>query len=373
MDRKPDRRRIASHILFWTVYILYALIDQGWSNRDSMGTMDSMDSIVIQYTPQIWTDTLLAILVVYTNLYFLMPRYYHPKQYARYGAWLFLLMLVGGFLSRYLNYLIWIPWDKDHCPIQYAEEGKNFFIPLRIIRNSIEFYPIVAVTMLMKLGNNSYKNEKRMREMEQEKFTAELNFLKAQIHPHFFFNTLNSLYALTLKKSEKSPEMVLRLSDLMHYVLYETNAHFVPLETDIKHLKNYIGIEEMRFGDRLELSFQYSGDIAGKLIAPLILLPFVENAFKHSLRNETEKAWIIIDIKVSGNKLYFKAENSCSSNADEPGKDSNGPPLHNGKGVGLRNVIRRLELNYPGKHELNIDRGDIVFRVDLKLQLDEQN
>ena len=362
-----------AHILFWMVYIIYELIDQGWSNKDSMGIMDSMDSIVIQYTPQIWTDTLLTILIVYVNLYFLMPRYFRSRQYVRYTAGLFILMLAGGFLSRYLTYLIWIPWDKTHCPKDYAMEAKNFFIPLRILRNSIEFYPIVAVTMLLKIGNNSFKNEKRLREMEQEKFNAELNFLKAQIHPHFFFNTLNSLYALTLKKSERSPEMVLRLSDLMHYVLYETNAHFVPLATDIKHLKNYIGIEELRFGDRLELSFQYSGDIEGKLIAPLVLLPFVENAFKHGLRNETEKAWIIIDIKVSGNKLYFKAENSCGINTGELGKDLKGEIAHNGKGLGLVNVRRRLELNYPGKHELHIESGDAFFRVDLKLQLDEQN
>lgn len=329
------------------------------------------DFIVLEYSPQIWTELMVAMGMVYANLYFLMPRYWYPKQYARYIAGLILVMLAGGLTIRYIMYAYWIPWEKVHDQLEYAIEARNFYIPVRIIRNSVEFYPVVAVTMLIKMSNDSYQHEKRLRQMEQEKFNAELNFLKSQMHPHFFFNTLNTLYALTLKKSEQSPEVVMRLSGLMHYILYDTNADFVQLETDIKHVKDYTGIEEIRFADRLEFSFQYSGDIAGKIIAPLILLPFVENAFKHSLHNETETAWIIIDIKVSGNRLYFKSENSCRPTETAP-IEPGGPELPIA-GVGLANVKRRLELTYPGKHELTIDHGDLSYRVDLKLELNEKD
>jgi len=373
MSRRINWKRIITHVLFWAIYVIYKIVDHGWDNRDY---------IALEYMPQLFTDLPMTIALVYTNLYFLMPRYLYPKQYGRYAVSLFLLMLAGGIYGRFTAYLLWVPWGRIHYPGEYGAEPGNFFIPLRFVRNSVEFYPVVAVTMLIRMRNHAYQQEKRLRELEQEKFKAELNFLKSQLHPHFFFNTLNSLYALTLKKSERSPEVVLRLSGLMHYVLYDSNADFVPLQADIGHLKDYLGIEEMRFADRLELSFQYSGDLDNKIIAPLLLLPFVENAFKHGLRNEMGKAWIIIDIKVSGNKLFFKSENSCPRGS---------VPL-NGKGVGLTNVRRRLELSYPGRYELQMgygeagmgevgmgetgsggNTGEAVFRVDLKLQLDAKN
>jgi two-component system LytT family sensor kinase len=375
MTSRIDKKRIVAHALFWIFYLLYILLDEGWMDRDY---------IVLRYSPQIWTETLVAITLVYTNLYFLMPRYLYPKQYARYATGLILLMLAGGLTTRCFMYLYWIPWESIHEPIEYANEATNFYIPVRIIRNSLGFYPVMAVTMLIKITNNSYQHERRLRQMEQEKFNAELNFLKAQMHPHFFFNTLNTLYALTLKKSEQSPEVVLRLSGLMQYILYDTNTDFVQLETDIKHVKDYTGIEEIRFADRLEFSFHYSGDMAGKIIAPLILLPFVENAFKHSLRDETEKAWIVIDIKVVGDRLFFKSENSCRPKELAPATNkghritNNGPTGKNGarlpaNGVGLANVRRRLELTYPNRHELNIDHGDFFYRVECKLQLNEKD
>lgn len=389
MSLRINKKRIATHTLFWIFYLLYILINEGWMDRDY---------IALEYSPQIWTEAIVAIALVYTNLYFLMPRYLYPKQYPRYAMGLILLLLVGGLCTRYFMYLYWIPWERVHDPLMYAIEPRNFYVPVRIIRNSFGFYPVMAVTMLIKMANNSYQHEKHLRQMEQEKFNAELNFLKAQMHPHFFFNTLNTLYALTLKRSEKSSEVVMRLSGLMHYVLYDTNADFVQLATDIKHVKDYTGIEEIRFADRLEFSFQYSGDIAGKIIAPLILLPFVENAFKHSLRDETEKAWIIIDIKVVGNRLFFKSENSCRPKELTPATREGTPAAKDARttltgvgsatkdghitangvgsatnGVGLANAKRRLELNYPGRHELHIDHGDLFYRVDLKLQLNEKD
>jgi LytS/YehU family sensor histidine kinase len=248
-------------------------------------------------------------------------------------------------------------------PEQYLIEPKMFFVPIRIARNAFRLYPVLALTMLIKVFKNSYSKEKQLRVAQDEKHKAELLNLRSQIHPHFFFNTLSSLYTLTVRKSDKAPDVVMRMSGLMHYMLYETTSDLVMLEDEITQLKNFIAIEELRFGDRVDSSLQYSGDIKGKKISPLILLPFVENAFKHSLVNETNTAWVTIDIKVSGPELFLTIENSVSQPV--------GPMLPGG--IGLANVKRRLSLSYPERHHLVIRHNDEIFSVQLMLKLDENS
>jgi len=354
MPVKTDIKRISQHLLFWTVYIIYEIINSGWSNLDHFNFFA---------THEFWLDLPMMILIVYANLYWLMPAFLYPKKYIQYSIYLFFALLAGGLYGRYIGYKIWIPWDQTHNFTEYLSEPKDFFIPVRIIRNTINFYPIVALTMLIKVLRNSFLREKYLRETEIARHHAELSFLKAQIHPHFFFNTLNSIYALTQKGSKKSSEMVLRLSGIMHYMLYESNTDFVLLENEITHLKDYIGIEELRFADRLDVSFKCNGEKNGKLIVPLLLLPFVENAFKHSLANETEKAFVKINITVTGNNLVFKAVNSYKKTS----------VLKPYQGVGLQNVKKRLMLTYPEKHQLEINDTNDTFSVDLKILLNEKN
>jgi two-component system LytT family sensor kinase len=345
--KQVNYKRILRHLLFWLAFIMYQAIHEGWDTRNTLS---------FNLAPEFLTDIPIAILLTYINLYVLMPLYYYNQKYVHYFMALVVLLVSVGFVERFVTYILWIPWDRLHDPAMYKTENKNFWQPLCIVQDIVEAYPLVAVTTLFKLMRNSYQSEKRLREIEKEKFSAELGLLKAQINPHFFFNTLNSLYALNLKGSEQASKVVLRLSELMHYMLYETSANKVPLKNDIKHLENYISIEQMRFADRLDLSFQYSGDIDGKMIAPLLLLPFVENAFKHGI--EDNAGWITIDLKVSGNKLFLKVENSCS------------PPLKvKSKGLGLSNVKRRLELTYPDQYELRINQNNETFDVELKLDL----
>ena len=344
--KQIDYRVILRHLLFWLAFIAYSAVQDGWDK----GTL------TFDLRPEFLTDIPIAILLTYVNLYVLMPLYYYDQKYARYFVGLFLLLLAGGFLERYFAYVIWVPRDRIYDPAMYQSERKDFWQFLCILKDATDDCALLAVTMLIKLMRNSYNSEKRMREIEKEKFSAELGLLKAQINPHFFFNTLNSLYALNLKGSEQSSKMVLGLSDLMHYMLYEANENTVSLKKEIKYLENYIAIEQMRFADRLELTFQYSGDIEGKEIAPLILLPFIENAFKHGI--EDNSGWITINLKVTGNKLFLKVENSYLKTEKQKGK-----------GLGLKNVKRRLELTYPGKHELRIDEDKETFEIDLKLDL----
>jgi two-component system LytT family sensor kinase len=338
---------IVRHVIFWVAYILYQSVNNGWEDKDVFA---------FKLDPELLTGVPICMLVIYVNLYLLMPLFFYPQKYLQYAAWTLLLLLLGGFLQRSSAYAIWVPWDTIHNPAMARLEKTDFWIPVRIFKNAAGNIPVVAITMIIKLMRNAIKQEKNLRELEQEKFNAELGLLKAQINPHFFFNTLNSLYALSLKGSTQASNVVLRLSDLMHYMLHEASAPLVLLQDEIKHLENYIGIEQLRFADRLDLSFQYSGNTHGKMIAPLLLLPFVENAFKHSLA-ETD-GWITINLKVAGSKLFFKVENSYQ------------PPVTPGNsGLGLKNVTRRLELTYPGHHELLINQNDNVFEADLKLDL----
>lgn len=328
-------------------YVLYMALHEAWMDRDQL---------TFSLAPQFLTDIPISILLTYINLYILMPAFYYRKRFANYVVTLSLLLLAGGVLDRYFTYLVWVPWDKLHDPVAYQAENKSFFIWVRILKNAVETYPLVAVTMLIKLMRNANEQEKYLREVENQRHSAEMGLLKAQLNPHFFFNTLNSLYALTLKGSDIASGVVLRLSELMHYMLYDSNYNQVGLSEEIKHLENYINIEQLRFADRLDVTFRHSGEITGKTIAPLLLLPFVENAFKHGIDNDFNR--IAISLKVEGARLFFKMENSCQL-TDQPKRN----------GLGLVNVKRRLQLVYPDRHELIIQKIGETFEVDLKLLL----
>jgi two-component system, LytTR family, sensor kinase len=341
-------RTIIQHLVFWAVLILYQTISYGWENTDEL---------TFRPGPAIFTATLpVNIILIYTNLYILMPLYYYREKYLPYAISLIIILLAGAIAERFLTHVFILPWEQLHNPVRYQMENKHFWIPVRILRLSLATCPLIAVTMVIQLMQNAYERERNLRELQKEKFAAEMGLLKAQINPHFFFNTLNTLYGLILKKSEQAAKFALRLSDLMHYLLYESQAEKVLLKDEISHLENYIAVEQMRFADRLDLSFQYSGDINGKLIAPLLLLPFVENAFKHGITDDS--GWITINIKVIDNKLFLKVENSHPANAQK-----------SNHGLGLQNVKRRLELTYPSCYDLQLTNNHEVFEVDLKLNL----
>jgi two-component system, LytTR family, sensor kinase len=348
VNQQINYKRILKHLLFWLAYIIYQILQQLWENTDEFSfRLPSLQSL---------THIPIEALFVYINLYVLMPNFYYKRRYLQYGILFIILLLADGIMARYFTWAIWLNWDKLHNPAEYLSENKNFFIPARILRNAVQTYPVIAATMLIKLMGNSFKQEKQLREIEKEKFSAELGLLKAQINPHFFFNTLNSLYALTLKGSAQASKVVLRLSDLMHYMLYEASSNKVLLKDEIRYLENYISIEQLRFAERLDLSFQYSGDMEGKLIAPLLMLPLVENAFKHGIEND--EGWATINLKVIGNRVFLKVENSC--NAVSKQKSA---------GLGLRNVKRRLELMYSGNYQLTINEAVGSFEAELEMEI----
>ena len=342
--KKKYYKPAAVHIAFWAVFIFYSGFDNGYYHHDNWSFRLQPDGIC---------DILINMLVVYVNLYILIPYLYAKQKHLWYFSALLLLLFIGGLITRFLWWRFWLPMET--LTYRSGAEASDYWIWVRIITDSFSHFPVLAVTVLIKMMFDANAREKKLREIEKEKFTAEMSLLKAQINPHFLFNTLNSLYSLTLARSKKSAEMVLRLSDLMRYMLYEASANTVALKDEIAYLENYIIIEQMRFADRLHLSFQCSGNTSGKSISPLLLLPFIENAFKHGIQDSFGR--ITIDLKVDGNFLYMKVENSCTLTVK--GKEP---------GLGLANVKRRLEMAYHGKYELNTRQSGNIYSVDLKLQ-----
>ena len=174
----------------------------------------------------------------------------------------------------------------------------------------ISIYTVAVAAAAIKFLKRNYHHEQLANAFKEEKLDAELKFLKAQIHPHFLFNTLNNLYSLTLQSSSKSSEVVLKLSNLLDYMLYECNVKEVPLNKEINQIQNFIDLEKLRYGERLEVSFTAKGDFHNKRIPPLLLIPFIENAFKHGVSQEIENTFVSIDLTAKQNQLIFKVENS---------------------------------------------------------------
>ncbi len=207
---------------------------------------------------------------------------------------------------------------------------------------------------------NYTKQEEKMNALKQAKLETDLNFLKAQIQPHFFFNTLNNIYSLAQQRSELTASLVEKLSLMMRYIIYDTSGQKVLLQSEIDFLRSYVDVESIRYGSNIAINFETQGITAYALIEPLLLLPFIENMFKHGIQNETGKGFIEIVICLSGNELTMETRNS---------KPALLPGETDVSGIGMTNASKRLELLYPGKHSLTAKDSERKYEVFLTLQL----
>lgn len=339
------KNRVFLHILFWTVHLVFFAVLHG-SFSDNYGQTFFEEAI---YLP-------VKIAFTYFVLYFLLPRYILTGRYGWFILFFMLSSFAAGTAQRIVAYTI-------DFPLYYPEYLSEplLFIP-KIIKTFVYIYQVVFTAVMIKLLRFWYANQQAQQVLTKEKLEAELKFLKTQIHPHFLFNTLNNLYALTLKKSEKAPEMVLKLSELINYMLYECTANEVPLSKEVKFLENYIAIEKMRYGDKLEVDVRVTGN-QHTVIAPMVILPFVENCFKHGASEELQQAWVTVQIEAAEHAILIKVENSKSNNGNN----------HHGDGIGIQNVKRRLALLYPSRHELRILDGSETFLVILTIQVSASN
>jgi len=236
------------------------------------------------------------------------------------------------------------------------------FFSFQLVFRILKIYPPVILAASIKLFLEWYQDQQIFQQLEKDKLQAELKFLKSQIHPHFLFNILNSLYALTLKKSSKAPEVVLKLSELLNYMLYDCNSTIVPLKKEISLINDYIELEKLRYGKKLDIEINVNNKIGDHQIAPLLLLPFIENSFKHGVSKKVSDKWIKINLSILENELLLNVINSKNSKHNENEQDYT-------EGIGLLNVKRRLDLLYENKYYLEINESENEFEVNLQLQL----
>jgi LytS/YehU family sensor histidine kinase len=297
------------------------------------------------------------MIFVYSLNYFLFPRY----------------VLKGKFFTAFIGFLVILAISVAYLRvadvyITHFSGSTSIWGPYNWPRVVYSLFSIGWIAVTIRLVKKWYVEKEIQHRLEKEKLTVELQLLRSQLHPHFLFNTLNSLYSMTLERSAEAPEAVLQLSSLLRYILYECDDPVVPLSQEIKSLKDYIALEKMRFGDRFDVSLTFSGDLKNRMIAPLLFLPFVENSIKHGISESTGKNWISLHLHVEGPTLIFKLINSREPDAANP--DSIGqphPPDGQPHGLGLQNVQRRLHLLYPDRHKLLLVPEEDTFLVSLTL------
>jgi LytS/YehU family sensor histidine kinase len=259
-----------------------------------------------------------------------------------------------------VNYYVVVPWHYPDLAARYYQVP--FFHPPTMLTFLLSLYSVVAYAGVILFVWKWYENEKAKQVLSKEKLEAELRFLKAQIHPHFLFNMLNNVYALSLKKSNATPAIILKISSLLDYMLYKSNANSVLLRKEVELIRDYLELERLRYGDRITIALHTGGEADGHRIAPLILFPFVENCFKHGVSAELEKGWINLSILVQDDMLRAKIENS-KARTSEPDRTGESD------GIGFKNALRRLELLYPGRYTLDaVDKGS-RFVVELSVKL----
>jgi sensor histidine kinase YesM len=335
------RNRLVQHILFWLIsyYVLLSLFTPS-------GKIEKIDII--------YTTLFLATIMpgIYVNLSILIPRFLSPKRYFLYGILLAAtIVATAGF-----NLLFFDKWVSYILPEYYFISYYEFF---DIIKFVVTF---IGITSLLKLSKGWFElseAKNRLSQLQKEKAETELKALKGQINPHFLFNSLNSIYSLALNHSEKTPEIVLKLSDIMRYIIYEASVDRVALTKEIKYLENYIELQKLRTDNRATITFEITGDPENIRIAPLLFFPLIENSFKHGIKGATSQSFVHIDLQMTEDDITLTVENNKGITDDVEKKEY--------KGIGLANVKKRLEMIYPGNHRLKITDGEETFKVELTI------
>jgi hypothetical protein len=285
----------------------------------------------------------------YLNFLYLIPKFLDKKRYRFYAISLVAAIIIFG-LGKYGLAIYYRPYILH-------ENGKTTSFLSYFISAGLTSIFFLFLSTALKFSVDWFLNERIQRDLENQRLIAELAFLKSQINPHFLFNSLNSIYSLAYQKSDTTPEAILKLSEIMRYMLYESNDNKVDLEKELQYLQNYIDLQKIRFGNKAFVDFKITGEVGSQKIVPLLLIAFIENAFKHGVANDASSP-ICLRINLDGTRLHFFMENKKHTlNRDNEG------------GIGLNNVKRRLDLLYPGKYTLTIQDEPNIYTCELSLVL----
>lgn len=339
---------VVTHIFFWACFIfLPFLLIQSQQQANSLS--NTQLKLSQQERDRIWQlsfyfSQLFSVLLFYTNSEILLPRVFKKRGLGVYVLVILSTLVLVLTITYFFRYWLW--GTRPYTWFSYTT-----------------FYSLISSfgisTCFSLLGD--YQREHRLQnEQEKVRLQSELSFLRSQISPHFMFNLMNSLAALARKKSDMLEPMIVKMSDLLRYMLYDSDDSKIPLDKEINYLKSYVELQHMRFGNKVKVDMNFEANVSGMALEPMLLIPFVENAFKHGT-GLIREPYIQIALSAAPHKIQFRVQNRFNNDFLEV-KDNN-------SGIGLANVKRRLELLYPDTHTLNITKGKDLFITDLEITL----
>lgn len=331
------------HIAFWFVYASIFLYQISFSRRGET----AWDRILIDLI----THLIAMMGICYLNYFVFLPRLLKNRKFGRY-----LLSFLPVFAV--LSYLVVL---MKRMLLEGYMSARFLYSDRFTVNVIVGAFSLVVFVGLLKIVEDWFQLEARKKELENASLSSELRFLKAQINPHFLFNTLNNLYYLAFTQSPNTVEVISKLSQMMRYMLYDSNHPRVPLSKEIEYMQNYISLEQLRLEKEIPIRFEVSGNTEGVTIAPLVLITFLENAFKHGISSSHKGSWIKVAIEIKEKLCHFKVANS---KIPESGKT-----VPEKSGIGLINVKRRLELSYPDNYQLDIQDQEEAYSVALKINL----
>ncbi|MFK8165460.1 MAG: sensor histidine kinase [Lewinella sp.] len=346
-----SNRKLLLHIAFWLVYASFFFYQLSFGRR---GEPD-WSRIIPDFTFHISG----LLIISYLNYFVFLPRFLSEKNLGRYMLRFFPVFGLLSYLFLKGKQALLLPF----VGVDSWAYSTRFVVS--VILTSLF---IVVFVGLLRFVEDYFLHEAERKESENRQLTSELRFLRAQVNPHFLFNTLNNLYYLAVNQSTQTPEVIAKLSGMMRYMLHESNHSTVALSKEIAYMENYIELEKLRLNDEVPIAFEVSvGAAAGAVgvegarIVPLILITFLENAFKHGISNGGGKSWITIYLNLEGRQLDFRVRNSRVVESEKTVTEQSG--------IGLANVRRRLELSYPNAHLLNVKDDTDEYAVYLQITL----
>lgn len=339
--KRGKRLSVVLNIAFWLVFIFLMSLVLSKTEEPDRGLF----SLFLQGMVGI---SLIFIPITYFNTLVLIPRFLLKKKYWQYGVIVVLLAFIWQPVPIYLSSVV------DAKVFGTAPEGLDD--PMSVVGGMVMLFVMILST-LVNMTYRALKRQKKVGDIENERLNTELMVLKDQISPHFFFNTLNNLYALSLEESKETPKMILKLSEMMRYTIYDCNTTYVSLSDEINYLENYISLQQIRFHQEANVTFDRQISNVGAKISPMVLIVFLENAFKHGIDGTEPSAFVKMHISASDSQIDFNLQNSMGVVQEGDG------------GIGLANAKKRLDLIYGKRHHLKISNDDSVFSVHLRIDL----
>ena len=329
------RYQIAIHVLAWLAFGSWVLY---YINGNRALTTHRVMDVMVGFG--FW------LVIFYVNWSILIPKLLARNRLMLYIVAVLALLIVYGLAKSPMDYYVFRQFNPNMKAVYTSE---------RLLQYGLGGLMLIFISSALKVTGNYIRNERRNKELENQKLVAELAYLKSQVNPHFLFNTLNNIYSLAYKQSPETPDAIMKLSLLMRYMLYESNDTLVNLQKEVDHINNFIDLQKLRLREQASIKFEVQGETEDKQIAPMLMMTLVENAFKHGLVSKNEIG-ILINLKVEKDHLVFSTVNNISTHK----KREFG-------GIGLQNLRQRLNLLYPNRHKLTFEEKESVFYATVKI------